>query len=232
MFWRRRPVARRPAEQTSMLGGMLEEIANGQDGSLPLDERLAILQRLRESSMENPAAIDRFLIERIGRQNEALSTIQEQHKELRELIKSLTAPPYFPAVFLAIANTPEMQGALVQTDNERRVVQVAEGVAVEELTPGDEVFLSHERNSLVAKSLSPSFLTGEVATYSRGASDGRLVLRSHDEEVVVLAKAALRDTVLKAGDGVRFSRAAGLAFEKIEAAKGEEFFLESTPRSE
>ncbi len=117
----------------------------------------------------------------------------------------------------------------MQTDNERRVVQLAEGVALEQLAPGDEVFLSHERNIVIAKSLSPSFLTGEVATYSRSTGDGRLVLRSHDEEVVVLCKAALRDAGLKAGDGVRFSRSAGLAFEKIEASKGEEFFLEATP---
>jgi proteasome-associated ATPase len=56
-----------------------------------------------------------------------------------------------------------------------------------------------------------------------------LVLRSRDEEIVVLATAALRDAGLKAGDGVRFSRAAGLAYEKIEASKGKEYFLESTP---
>ncbi|MGD0788046.1 MAG: AAA family ATPase [Terracidiphilus sp.] len=223
-------MARRGAEQGSMAGSMLEEIVNGAEGSLPLDERVAVLQRLSDSGMEHPTAIDRFLVERIARQHDALSAVEEQQERLRELIGRLTAPPYFPAVYLTTANAPEVQGALVQTENERRVVQVGDGVAADELAPGDEVFLSHERNYLITKSLSPSFLTGEVATYSRSTGDGRLVLRSHDEEVVVLATAALRDAGLKAGDGVRFSRNAGLAFEKIEAAKGEEFFLEATPR--
>jgi proteasome-associated ATPase len=222
-------VPRETAEQMSVAGRMLDEILSAEDGYLPLDERLAILARLRESGMEAPAEIDRYLMERIALQNEALSTVQEEHGKLRELIESLTAPPFFPAVFLATANTPEVQGALVQTDNERRVVQVAEEVDREQLTPGDEVFLSHERNFLIAKSMSPSILTGEVATYSRSTPDGRLVLRSRDEEVVVLPTAALRASGQKAGDGVRFSRNAGLAFEKIEPSMGEEFFLEATP---
>jgi proteasome-associated ATPase len=213
----------------SVAGGMLEEIVNGNEGALGLDERVAILARLRESGIENPAAIDRFLVDRIARQHDALSTVEEEHGKLRALIEGLTSPPFYPAVFLAAADMPEVKGALVQTDNDRRVVQVGDGVAVEELTPGDEVFLTHERNALVAKSTSPSFLTGEVASYSRDAGDGRMVLRSRDEEVVVLATAALRAAGLKAGDGVRYSRNAGLAFEKIEASKGEEFFLEATP---
>ena len=222
-------MARKATEQTSAASRMLEDITKAGEDSLPLDERLAVLAQLRETGAESGAAIDRFLMERIAGLREALSTVQEQHGELRTLIKNLTAPPYFPAVFLTAANTPEVQGALVQTDNERRVVQVAEGVAAEQLAPGDEVFLSHERNFVVARSSSPSFLTGEVATYSRSTEDGRMVLRSRDEEIVVLPKAALRDAGLKAGDGVRFSRSAGLAFEKIEASKGEEFFLEATP---
>jgi proteasome-associated ATPase len=208
---------------------MLNEIVSSGEGSLPLDERTAILARLRESGMETPAAIDRFLIEQIAQQGEALSSVEEDQGKLRELIRNLTAPPYFPAVFLATTNAPAVHGALVQTDGERRVVQVGDGVAAEELTPGDEVFLTHERNSLVAKSSSPSFLTGDVAAYSRSTPDGRLVLRCRDEEIVVLSTTALRNAGLKAGDCVRFNRTAGLAFEKIEPSKGEEFFLEGTP---
>lgn len=218
------------AEQMSMAARMLEEIGSAEEGSMSLDDRLSLLARLRESGMENAAGIDRFLLDRIVRLHESLSTVQEQHGRLRELIKELTAPPYYPAVYLAPANTPAVQGAMVQTDNDRRVVQLAEGVSLEQLRPGDEVFLSHDRNCLIAKSSTPSYLTGDVAIYSRSTADGRLVLSAHDEEVVVLATADLRDAELKAGDCVRFSRAMGMAFEKIETAKGKEYFLEETPR--
>ncbi len=228
MFWRK-TVARKRAEQMGDAGSMLDQVANAAEGSLPLNDRLEALSRLRESSTEAPAIIDRFLVERISNLRDALSAVQEQHRGLRELIASLTAPPYFPAVFLNATNTAEVKGALVQTGDERRVVQLGNGITSTQLAPGDEVFLSHERNFVIAKSLSPGFLTGEVAIYSRSTGDGRLVLRIRDEEVVVFAKAALREAGLKAGDGVRFSRSAGLAFEKIEPSKGEEFFLEATP---
>jgi proteasome-associated ATPase len=117
----------------------------------------------------------------------------------------------------------------VQTDTERRVVQIGEGIDREQLAPGDEILLSGERNFLVANSGVPSLLTGEVALFSRYTSDGRIVLKARDEEVVVLAKRALLDAGLKPGDCVRFSRGAGLAFERIAPAKGEQFFLEATP---
>jgi proteasome-associated ATPase len=229
MFWRRKPVARKAAEENSVVARLLEELSKVGDDSAPFDQCLAVLASLRENRAESAAGIDRVLLEQIARQREALSDVQEEHAKLRGLIKSLTAPPYFPAVFLTATNTSQIQGALVQTDTDRRVVQVGDGVSPDQLTRGDEVYLSHERNYLIAKSDGPSLLTGEVATYSRSTGDGRLVTRSRDEEVVVLPTAALRAAGLKAGDGVRFSRATGLAFERIEPSKGEEYFLEATP---
>ncbi len=222
-------MARRTTGQISVAESMLQAITGAENGARPLEERLAHLAQLRESGIETPAAIDRHLMERILHIQEALSTVEGQHAELRQLIESLTQPPLFPAVYLSTANASQVQGVLVQTGEERRVVQMSEGVAAEQLMPGDEVLLSHERNFVVAKSPSPGFLTGEVGAYSRTTADGRLVLRVHDEEIVVLAKANLRDADLKVGDGIRFSKTIGLAFEKIETSKGEEYFLESTP---
>ena len=222
-------MARKPAEKNGAVCFMMEELSRAGGDSLPIDERLAILTHIRESGAANGTGVDRMLLEKIERLHHALSTVQEEHGELRGLIESLTLPPYFPAVFLAATNTPQVQGALVQTDNERRVVRLGEGVSPDQLNPGDEVFLSHDRNLVVARSDGQSYLTGEVATYSRSTVDGRLVLRSRDEEVVVLAMAALRAAGLRAGDGVRFSRTMGLAFERIEPSKGEEYFLEATP---
>jgi proteasome-associated ATPase len=223
-------MSRRPAEANDVAGQITELIRNAHDGSISLGELFAHLTLLREAGKENAATIERALMEMIERQHETLSALQENHEELREFIKRLTAPPYFPAVFLAATNTPQIQGALVQTDTERRVVEVGEEVSLDQLTPGDEVYLSHERNYVMAKSETPSFLTGEIATYSRSTGDGRLVLRVRDEEIVLLPTNGMRTASLKAGEGVRFSRSMGLAFEKIEASKGEEYFLEETPK--
>jgi proteasome-associated ATPase len=222
-------MARRSGEQAGLAGPMLEDICNAGAESLPQEERLALLAGLRQSGMETGERIDQLLLERIWRQREALLAVEEEHGKLRELLGTLTAPPYFPAIFLDIADTPEVQGAMVQTDEGQRVVQVAEDIDVSELAPGDEVFLTHERNCVIAKSPKPCFITGEVAAFSRRLDDGRIVLRSRDEEFVVRTKASLDDAGLKAGDGVRFNRNTGMGLEQIESAKGEEYFMESTP---
>jgi proteasome-associated ATPase len=209
---------------------ILELFNHAEECPLPAHEFLSALNELRESRSENTIIIAQMLMQVIERQSQALSALQEVHGKLRAAMQNLTAPPYIPAVYLRTANTPTIQGALVQTGTERRVVQVGDDVCIDELAPGDEVFLSHERNCLLEKSETPCWTTGEVAAFSRHAGDGRLVLRTRDEELVVLSSPALRAADLKAGETVRFDRAWGLAFEKIEPSKGDEYFLEDTPR--
>jgi len=222
-------MTRRQTEETSGANAMLDAIVRGTGPFQSMEERTAALRHLRETGAENNGAIDGFLLQRFSDLNQALNTVEEEHCKLRLLIESLTAPPCFPAIFLAPAQQAETARALVQTESDRRVVQLEDGIEISELLPGDEVLLSHEKNCLVAKSENPSFLTGEVASYSRDLPDGRIVLRVHDEEFVALPKAALRNERMEAGDGVRFNRNVGLAFEKIEASKGDEYFIETTP---
>ena len=216
------------AEPEDVATRILEFLSNAEDCIISADVLLPALSRLRQASGED-AVIPRMLMEVVERQGKALTSLQHIHEKLRELVERLTAPPYFPAVFLGAAEVASIPGALVQTDNDRRVVQWGDEISPDSLLPGDEVYLSHERNCLVAKSGGQSVLSGDVATYSRRIGDGRLVLRVHDEEVVVMPAASLRDAKLRAGDRVRFDRSRCLAFEKIEASKGEEYFLEATP---
>ena len=222
-------MSRKVAEANEIATRILEYFSHAEECPLPPDELLSALAKLRESGSENTVVVAQMLMQVVERQGQALISLQEVHEKLREIIKDLTAPPYFPAVFLHAANTPTVQGALVQTDTDRRVVQVGEGISVDQLTPGDELFLSHERNCMVGKSEVPNCTTGEVAVFSRRIGEGRLVLRARDEELVVVPTASLRAAKLKAGEGVRFDRSRGLAFERIEASHGEEYFLEATP---
>jgi proteasome ATPase len=99
----------------------------------------------------------------------------------------------------------------------------------EAFQPGDEVLLSHERNCIIRKTTAIACTCGETASFVRDAREGRLVIKSRDEELVVLAAAALRNTPLKAGDLLRFDRSAWVAYEKIDRPRGDEYFLEETP---
>lgn len=223
-------MVRQVAAAHDIASRILELFNHTEECPLPAHEFLSALNELRESGSENTIIIAQMLIQVIERQRQALSAVQEVHAKLRETMQNLTAPPYFPAVYVGAANTATIQGALVQIGAEPRVVQVSDDFSMEELAPGDEVFLNHQRNCLLGKSETPCCTTGEVAEFSRHTSDGRLVLRTRDEELVVLPSPVLRAAALKAGETVRFDRARALAFEKIEPSKGDEYFLEDTPR--
>ena len=210
--------------------GILEDLSDLIDSPLPPAEQLAMVGRLREAGTVKAERIDRTFLEKIANLNYGIHAVQQEQEKMRGLITRLTAAPYFPAVFLStsmIAN--EIMSAKVLLGRELRVVSIAEDVDVDELSMGDVVFLTHERNYLIARSDSPSFLTGDIAEFRRYAPGGRLVLRSREEETVVLATRELRAVELKPGDTVSFSRDLALASERIEQSRGDEFFLEETP---
>lgn len=222
-------MTRRTAEHAGVADAMLDELLRRQGPLHSPEEVTAALSLLRESGLDE-AALQSLLVTRISRMHEALEDVEEEHGKLRGMLDRLTATPYFPAIFLTPARTPAGPGAVVQTENDRRVVQFSAEVGFDEVAPGDEVLLAHERNCILAKSDMPRLQTGEVAGYSRSLPDGRIVLLSRDEETVVLPSAALAAVALKAGDRIRFDRKAGMAMERIESCRGDEYFLESTPQ--
>ena len=109
-------MARRTAETKCAAGATdeviqaLEPILAGSGNPGSLDSRLALLAQLRKNAAENEAAIDRQMLTRLTRMDEALSAVEQQQGELRQLIDCLTAPPFFPAVFLGLAGTPRVAG--------------------------------------------------------------------------------------------------------------------------
>jgi proteasome-associated ATPase len=187
-----------------------------------------MLQQFRAASPEGGAQVDRLLVEEFGRTRAGLEAARTAQEEVRQTIEELTAPPYFPAVFLSRAGGGLEDYAMVRAGGELRAVGFGENDP-EEFQPGDELLLSHERNFVFRKTAAMAFTCGETATFVRPAGEGRLVIKSRDEEMVVLAAAALRDAPLKAGDLVRFDRSAWVAFEKIDRPRGDEYFLEETP---
>ncbi len=70
---------------------------------------------------------------------------------------------------------------------------------------------------------------GDTASFARNAGGGRLVIRSRDEENVVLAAAPLRDTPLRGGDLLRVDRTNGVAYEKMDKAHGEDISSKRRP---
>ena len=195
---------------------------------LPVDDKLRHLAVLRSAG--TPEDVDRYLLERYGQLHGGLCTAQQKQEELSEMLEKLTSPPYFPAIFQNTVDTENGPSAVVRLGSELRAVALGDAVEAAELAPGDEVLLASERNVIVAKSGTSCFDCGELATFSRFLPNGRCVLKSRDEEFVVIATAALRTSGVTPGDQVRFDRTFGLAFEKVERSSGSEFFLQDTPQ--
>lgn len=205
-----------------------ERLATVLESPLPVEEKLRHLDVLRTAAPTQE--IDRFFVDRIGHLNGGLRSAQEQQEKLGELLEKLTVPPFFPAVHVNTLETDSGPRAAVRLGSELRVVTLGDEVEESDLTPGDEVLLANERNVIVGKSETSCFRCGEVATFSHFLDSGRCVVKARDEELVLVTGAPLRAAKLIAGDQVRVDRAVGLAFEKVERSRGDEYFLQETPQ--
>jgi proteasome-associated ATPase len=213
-------------EKDSEVVALLEPLTAVGEGTLPLNQRVELLQTVR-TRVGDTRRVDRFLIGEVVRLRCGLLQAQESQEEFRELLEKLTAPPLFPAILLRVS-TNDGGTAMVSCGNSRRIVSIADGLDVNSLDIGDEVLLGSEQNLLVGKSSFNCFRCGETALFERHAPDERAVLKWHDEEIVMDLAGRLRKIELKTGDLIRWDRNAWMAFEKLERSNGAQLFLEET----
>jgi proteasome ATPase len=200
----------------------------------PVDAKVKTLAALWLHGQDAGCRAAAGVFEQNRRLRTGLAEAEEGLARAQEVLDKLTAVPWSSAVFLRPVETGiEEPRAMILQGNSRRVVGLADGVDLDELAPGDEVFLSNQDNVIIAASPDGMPEFGEVAAFDRRAGDGRLILRWRDEEVVVHASAALRDATLEPGDQVRWDRGLWMAFEKIESASARsQFILEDAPNAD
>jgi proteasome-associated ATPase len=222
---------RRSAPSEIPIELVLDRLAALLESGLPLEDKMRHVAAMRASAAPAAEDIDRYLIERVGQLYRGLEGAQLKQGELRELLEKLTAPPFFPAIYHNTVTSGSAPTAMVRFGQETRAVGFGDQVSSADLAPGDEVLLSSERNVIVGKAQGGCFDCGELATFSRFLEDGgRAVVKSREEEFVVILTASLRAAGLKAGDELRCDRNLGIAFEKVERSRGDEFFLQETPK--
>ena len=83
------------------------------------------------------------------------------------------------------------------------------------LVSGDEVFLNEEQNVLVGISPERAGRAGETVLFERLTTDGRIVVKSRDEEILVDAGGRLDCDALTKGDVLLWDRKAWLALEQV-----------------
>jgi proteasome-associated ATPase len=219
----------RESRHTNPIGPMLESILTSTFTGGGLEERVEELRAVRGQADGADLEVDRALLQTIARQRAGLLEAREHQKRFREVLSQLTAPPFFPAVFLGLATVGGRRVAHVCLSGQRRIVGLAAELDAGTLVAGDEVVLGHEQNVMLTRLPEPLAAAGETALFERWLADGRAVVRFREEEIVVRLGAALAGVTLERGDPVRWDHAAGLAFEKITRSRGEHHFLERMP---
>ena len=199
------------------------------EGGMNVDQTVASLQVVRNQSPETSAWVDRALVETVVVHRRGLKSAQEQISECRDLLEALSAPPLHPAIFRGIVIAGGESKALVQMGAARRAVSPGEEIDLAALVRGDEVFLNNEQNLIIAVSPDGQPKCGETAMFERRLPDGRLVLRHHEDPLVVEVSGSLAGAALTAGNAVRFDRNGWMAYEKIELETSRRYLLDEVP---
>lgn len=193
------------------------------------ERKLEIVEALRRHGHGGQPLIDRFFLEETDRLRVGLGKARDALAELRGVVRRLSAPPWHPARYLVGMDTPEGPGALVMHGAARRVVRLAEEIAPVDLAVGDEVLLSDNLSVVMAKAPYHRPASGETGVFDRCTGDGRLVVTSRGEEVVVAASGSLDVAALRSGDVVLWDRQGWMALEKVDKSTGAHLLLEEAP---
>ena len=200
------------------------------DDDLAQEQKHELIRAIRSADSDAGQRLDSFLLTHLVKARAGLEDAQMKMKELGAMIANLTQVPWHAAIFVCPVDGQEDRRAIVLHGSGQHLVGLRDGFT-DELNTGDEVFLSNSANVIMAKSPRGVPPGGETAFFDRKAADGRLVLKSRDEELIAYATPALSSTELKKGDIVRFDRSLWIAFEKIEHARGHQCLLEEVPET-
>jgi ATP-dependent 26S proteasome regulatory subunit len=156
----------------------------------------------------------------------ALERAQNTQGELRELIEQITAAPWYPALFQRVIETPQGPRASVWTGGTSRLVNLHPTVDVTTLRSGNHVYLDHDLATLMAPSEVAFVPPTDSASFERLTIDGRIVVRSQGEEIVLERAACLDANELRSGRMVLFDRPSRMALETLEGSDSEQYQLE------
>jgi ATP-dependent 26S proteasome regulatory subunit len=185
------------------------------------------MPRLRRTeTTENQNATENNLLEENQYLKAALLRAQNVQGELHEMIEKISAAPWYPALFQRVVETPQGVRAMVWTGGNPRLVNLHPTVNVAGLASGNHVYLDHDLATLMAPSEGAFVPPTDSASFDRIASDGRIVVRSRGEDIVLEPSACLDADALRSGQTVLFDRPSRMALESMEGVEGDRYQLE------
>jgi len=208
---------------------MLDGLIDLDDANFNLEETVERLATVRADAASS-RWLDLGLIRRLHSQHQGLLAAKEQLRGLEGVIEKFKAPPFFPALFISLLDSPHGPRALIRQGGTERIVGFGDDVDDTALRLGDAIYLARELNVIMGRAPGEFCRTGETCSFERWIGDGRMVVKTQDEEHVIYALPALTAADLKPGNRLRWDRNSMFAFERIESATGSQYFLEDTPQ--
>lgn len=159
-------------------------------------------------------ALDCYLIENFRLARRSISELEKVNREQHNAILELTREPLHTAVYLRgpVEGAGERR-VKVLCRNRELVVGVHPDVRLDLLLPGNEVLLNRD-DAIVAPGDQSARPGGMIATVQRRLPDGRVLVKAREEQIIMQCLEGAADA--KAGDLVRVSLEACIAFERIE----------------
>ncbi|HLJ55672.1 MAG TPA: AAA family ATPase [Chthonomonadaceae bacterium] len=214
------PGGRQLEQAAVLLQAWMEGAASDQDA-------LAILAAARTQAPDANGRLDEMLLRELRRARQGLIESGEMIEEAQKILDQYGASPWIPARFLYTEPTRLGDMAVVVNGGGQRVVAVGRDADITGLKTGQWIYLNAEQSVLAAVAGGERPQTGEMAAFERYTGDGRIVLKSgNDEQILVAAAAALDDTALRPGDTVRWDRPARLCLEKMSDGERNPYLLE------
>lgn len=199
----------------------------GKDEMPYKDEKMTV-ELILETHPNLAPQLVRIYFEKSRKCLEMIQAWKETDAELRNTVKSLTDPPWYPCEFLRYSKTH--QKAMVMTD--RKVyVSIAPDLQKEvpELKPGSQLLLNSGMNCIIGAD-PDDVKTGAVGEFLRYHGNKGVIQGGSDQEIVVDLSCPIAELTLKRGDRVMFDPIHRIAYEKIEKREGEELRLEEVPK--
>lgn len=192
------------------------------------EEERAILEHLLETSPHLSIQLCKVYFEKSRRLKALIEELKKGDKELRNVIKNLSEPPWYPCDFLRYSL--KHQKAIVKGDR-KMVVSVHPDIEdeVKNLKAGVEVYLNNDRNCVIAVE-EHSVRTGAVGIFERYHKGKGVLKGASDQEIVVDLSSECTVAELRPGDPVIFDPETRIAYERLEKLREEEYFFEN-PRT-
>ena len=164
-------------------------------------------------SAKDRTTILETLLQRLHEASSTMQGLNETIEELRELVTRLTRHPWHTATFKSWISEEE-DLAKVSCHGEERVVAIGPDLDTTTLGKGACVFLSAERNTMLALDDQPP--RGQVGKVTKVYGPHRFAIGEHDLEVVA-EPAHWLDESIEPGDQIIWCPRSGVVYERLSA---------------